>query len=78
MIDCLDSSPGDYKIVLEKATLHVPVAELSMDIFSTYERKLQTTPAKLRFRRWTVASISVPSNTTNFESHSLFGMWSKH
>ena len=36
MVDCLDSSPGNYIIQLEKASLHVPVGELSMEIFSSY------------------------------------------
>ena len=47
--------------------------ELSGNIFTEYERRLQSHVAKLRYRRWTCSVISIPNNTTLFESNILFG-----
>ena len=50
MIDSFDGTP-DCKITIEKANLHVPIAEMSSEIFTEFDKKLQSKVAKLRFRQ---------------------------
>ena len=72
MIDCFDGTP-DCKITLEAANLHVPVAEMSGEVFTEFDKTLQSKVAKLRFRRVTCTILSIGKNVTNYESNVLYG-----
>ena len=46
--------------------------QMASDAFNHYEQKLQSDVARMRFRRLVVNILSIPINTTNFESYNLF------
>lgn len=71
-IDCFDGSPGSYTVKIDRIAIHIPIGQMAAEIFNHFEKKLQNDVAKLHFRRLVVNILSVPCNTTFYESYNLF------
>ncbi len=65
----LHTTPNEtakMKLLIDKAALHIPVATLSKEMYTSIETKLDKTPASMYMRRSEVTNKNIPGNSQNY------------
>lgn len=61
-----------YKLTITDAVLHVPVAAMSQEVYSRFEKNLTDKAANIYFRRIEMMTKSIPKGQTIYNSETLF------
>ncbi len=72
VIQVPDTDNDSYTMVITEAILHLPIASLSPEVYTRFERKLAEQDASIFFRRIEMSTKTIPKGTTVFNSEALF------